>query len=238
MPKNKNGQGSLYLIPSLLSPHAQDSLPSSVLQTIQDLHYFFVENERTTRRFFKKLDKAITIDDRQFSLIDRHHQPDISLLRKWLSSGESVGIVSEAGYPCIADPGNVLVEAAHQIGVTVVPLVGPNAMLMALSASGFNGQSFRFSGYLPRKAGQRVKALKELVKRVQKFKETQIFMEAPYRNEKLFEDIISHLPSQFKLCIAVDITAPTEYIVTRPISDWKNDKPALHKRPAVFLLGI
>ncbi|HLR37427.1 MAG TPA: SAM-dependent methyltransferase [Chitinophagaceae bacterium] len=229
--------GCLYLIPSLLSPEALDSMPPAILQTITTTHHFFVENERTARRFFKKLDHSISIDDRHFSVINRHHEADTRQLKEWLSSGLNVGIVSEAGYPCIADPGHVLVEAAHHIHARIVPLSGPNAMLMALSASGFNGQAFRFSGYIPRKSHLRTKALKNLAKQVQKYNETQIFMEAPYRNDKLVEDIIRQLPPNLKLCIAVDITGEEEFIESRKIKDWKQHQPKLHKKPAVFLLG-
>lgn len=235
--EKKPSTGILYLIPSFLHPHAKDALPTYITDVVQSTFHFFVENERSARRFFKALDKNISIDDRQFSLINKHEKTDLGLLKKWLGSGLNVGIVSEAGYPCIADPGNILVRAAHEIKARVVPLSGPNAMLMALSASGFNGQNFRFSGYLPRDSFQRVKALRALEKKVQQYGETQIFMEAPYRNEKLIEDMLHHLQPNSQLCIAADLTAPTEVIETRSIGKWKKDRPNLHKRPVVFVLG-
>lgn len=235
--KQTPSNGILYLIPSLLHAEAKNTLPTYVTEVIQSTFYFFVENERSARRFFKTMDRNISIDDRQFSLISKHQKTDIALLKKWLEKGYHVGLVSEAGYPCIADPGNILVKAAHELKARVVPLVGPNAMLMALSASGFNGQNFRFSGYLPRISMQRIKALRALEKKVQQYGETQLFMEAPYRNDKLLDDLLHHLQPDTRLCIAADLTAPTEFIDTCSLKDWKQNRPALHKRPVVFLLG-
>lgn len=231
----KNGR--LYLIPSMLSPDAVPTLSPQVVEMIHDLHHFFVENERSARRFFKAIDKSITIDDRNFSLMNTHHSPDTFMLKQWLQKGLDVGVVSEAGYPCIADPGNILVKTAHSIGAAVHPLVGPNAMLLALAASGFSGQRFCFSGYLPQQSAQRIKALKELEKKVQQTGETQLFMETPYRNNRLLNDILGHCRPETLLCIAADLTAETEFIQTRSIQDWKKRVPDLHKRPAVFLLG-
>ncbi len=233
----QNPKGSLYLIPSLLAIQATDSLPPYVLTTIQSIYHFFVENERSAWRFFRRLDRNISIDDRKFSLINTHHTPDHSLFKRWLGEGFDVGIVSEAGYPCIADPGNALVQTAHEMEARVIPLVGPNAMLMALSASGFNGQTFRFAGYLPKTSDKRLNILKSLEKKVQKLGETQIFMETPYRNERLLDDLLRICNPETHLCIAADITAPTEFIVTRSLKEWKKNRPLLHKRPAVFLLG-
>ncbi len=235
--QDQNQTGCLYLIPSLLDIHAIDSIPPHIPETIHSLYHFFVENERSARRYFKLLDRNISIDNREFALINTHHAPDLTLFRNWLKKGFDVGLVSEAGYPCIADPGNVLVCAAHEIRARVIPLAGPNAMLMALSASGFNGQAFRFTGYLPKTSDKRVKALKALEKRSKKYGETQIFMEAPYRNEKLMEDLLRCCTPETLLCIAADLTAPTEFIMTRSLRNWKKNRPDLHKRPAVFLLG-
>lgn len=229
--------GTLYLIPAMLHSEAINTIPPYVTETIRSTFHFFVENERSARRFFKALDKHISIDERQFSLINKHERADVALLNAWLKKGLAVGLVSEAGYPCIADPGHALVRQAHAIKARVVPLSGPNAMLMALSASGFNGQNFRFSGYLPRTSEARIRALRALEKQVQQYGETQLFMEAPYRNEKLLDDLLKHLHPDTELCIAADLTSSTEFIETRSLRGWKKNRPDLHKRPAVFLLG-
>ncbi len=237
MTQKPDALGTLYLIPSLLHAEAVNTIPPYVTAIIRSTFHFFVENERSARRFFKALDKDISIDERQFSLINKHETADVSLCSAWLRKGRDVGLVSEAGYPCIADPGHMLVRLAHELKARVVPLSGPNAMLMALSASGFNGQNFRFSGYLPRSSEGRVKALRMLEKKVQQHGETQLFMEAPYRNEKLLEDVLKSLHPDTQLCIAADLTAPTEFIETRSLRAWKNNRPNIHKRPVVFLLG-
>lgn len=154
-----------------------------------------------------------------------------------MANGDDAGLVSEAGYPCVADPGSGLVALAHRAGARVVPLVGPNAMLMALAASGLNGQRFRFSGYLPIDSKGRVKALLDLEREAWADGSTQLFMETPYRNHALLKDIVEHCRPQTLLCVACDLTAPGEYIRTRPVGEWHKGAPDLHKRPAVFLLG-
>lgn len=234
---NVKHMGSFYLIPSLLSADAPDSLSPQIKEVIRQLHHFFVENERSARRFFKLVDPSISIDDRHFRLINKHHPPDTGLLKQWLLDGLDVGVVSEAGYPCIADPGQMLVKAAHSIHARVCPLTGPNAMLLALAASGLNGQRFRFSGYLPQQPVQRIKVLRELEMKVQRTGETQLFMETPYRNNALLKDILQHCRPETRLCIAADLTAKTEFIRTCSIREWKKQVPDLHKRPAVFLMG-
>jgi 16S rRNA (cytidine1402-2'-O)-methyltransferase len=230
-------KGELYLIPALLSQDSAYILPGYITEVVKSLHHFFVENERSARRFLKILDQSITIDDRHFSIIDSRHAPDINLLRHWLNTGRNAGIISEAGYPCIADPGNLLVTEAHRLGARVIPLVGPNAMLMALAASGFNGQRFCFNGYLPVKSSERIKSLKKLERRMLQTGETQIFMETPYRNNAMVSDVLTCCEPETMFCIAADITAPTEFIRTRSIKAWKDAVPDLHKRPAVFLLS-
>lgn len=232
-----NKQPFLYIIPSFLSSENTSLFPESFIKTVISIHYFFVENERSARRFLKALNKSVVIDNIQFSLINNHENPDLNLFKQWLNQGNEVGIISEAGYPCIADPGNVLVREAHRIGVKVIPLVGPNAMLMALAASGFNGQQFAFSGYLPVKMPERMRALKELEKKMLQTGETQIFMETPYRNNTLINDILQHCQPETLLCIAADITASTEFIKALSIKDWKKSVPELNKKPVVFLLG-
>ena len=230
-------KGILYLIPSFLSPGAANSLAPDFITTLTGIKHFFVENLRSARRFLKTVNQDISIDDLQFSLTDTHHPADLKCLRQWIKAGVSIGIISEAGYPCIADPGNVLVREAHILGAAVVPLVGPNAMLMALAASGFNGQNFTFSGYVPVRNPERAQAIKALEKKVLHEGATQIFMETPYRNNALLQDILTHCHDNTMLCVAVDITAPDEFIRSQSIKDWKNSIPDIHKRPAVFLLG-
>jgi 16S rRNA (cytidine1402-2'-O)-methyltransferase len=232
-----SADGSLYLIPALLSQDTAYVLPAYIREGSGRLRHFFVENERTARRFLRMLDREIPIDALSFSLVNTHHAPDTGRLERWLREGLDVGVLSEAGYPCIADPGSLLVKKAHQIGARVIPLVGPNSMLLALAASGFNGQRFCFSGYVPVKGPERTAVLRALEKKVVSTGETQLFMDTPYRNNALLQDIIACLRPSTLLCIAADLTAPTELIRTKSVGQWKEDMPDLHKRPAVFLLG-
>lgn len=233
----ENKPSCLYMIPSFLSPENTSLFPESFIKIVIGIHHFFVENERSARRFLKALDKSVVIDNIQFNLVNNHEKPDLNILKQWLNQGNDVGIISEAGYPCIADPGNILVKEAHHLGVKVIPLVGPNAMLMALAASGLNGQQFAFSGYLPVKMPERIKALKDLEKKMMYAGETQIFMETPYRNNALVSDILQHCQPETLLCIAADITSASEFIKTKKIKDWEKSVPELNKRPAVFLFG-
>ena len=230
-------KGVLYLIPSFLFPGTTQMMSPHLIETTGRITHYFVENLRTARRFLRALDGSKDIDACHFSWLTVTEPADVALLGRWLESGLEVGVISEAGYPCIADPGEVLVREAQRLGARVIPLVGPNAMLMALAASGLNGEAFAFAGYVPREAAARVKALKELEKRARQRGETQILMETPYRNNQLLGDMLRHLDPATELCVAADITAPTEYIRTLRIGDWKGQLPDLHKRPAVFLLG-
>lgn len=232
-----HASGVLYLIPSLLFPDTASLLPGEVSAVIRETRHYFVENARSARRFLKALDRMLDINACEFSGIGKTQSPDLVRLRKWLEAGMRVGVISEAGYPCIADPGEALVREAHRIGATVIPLVGPNAMLMALAASGLNGEQFCFSGYLPIRSPERVKALKALEKRILQSGETQIFMETPYRNNQMLRDVLHHVQPSMLLCIATDITGPTQFIGTHEIRDWKQQVPDLNKRPSVFLLG-
>lgn len=233
----ENKPASLYIIPSFLHPENTGIFTGSFLTTVISIHHFFVENERSARRFLKALDRSLDINNIQFSPVNNHENPDLNLLEHWLGEGNNAGIISEAGYPCIADPGNMLVKKAHQLGAKVIPLIGPNAMLMALAASGMNGQQFAFSGYLPVKMPERMSALKDLEKKMMQSGQTQIFMETPYRNNALIKDILEYCNPETLLCIAADITSPSEFIKTLSIKNWKKSIPDLNKRPAVFLLG-
>jgi 16S rRNA (cytidine1402-2'-O)-methyltransferase len=231
-----NAPGKVYLIPTVLSPDALQTIPAYITATVQPLKIFFVENERTARRYLKALDRNINIDELQLHPMDEHRPPDTALAKKLLQEGHDIGIMSEAGCPAIADPGHLVVQAAHRINAAVIPLVGPNSILLALMASGMNGQNFQFTGYLPVKPPERVKTLRELETVSQKKGQTQIFIEAPYRNNQLLKDILANCKDHTQLCIAADITGPEEYIHTKTIREWKTAVPELHKRPAIFLL--
>ncbi len=229
--------GQLMLIPVPLATEQINTIPEAVRQRACTLKYYFVENLRTARRFLKAFDKNVDIDAIQFSEINKQSQTDTHLLKQWLKAGFDVGVMSEAGCPGVADPGSELVAVAQELGASVMPYVGPSSILLALMASGFNGQSFRFVGYLPVKEPQRSKIIKELEQLAQKNKETQIFIETPYRNNVLVEELIKHChPHQTKLCIAVDITAPEQMIQTKTLAQWAKSKPDIHKRPAIFLI--
>ncbi|GAA4304372.1 SAM-dependent methyltransferase [Compostibacter hankyongensis] len=227
----------VYLIPCVLSPHTLDVLPAYVAQTAAQLRHFFVENERSARRFLKELCPAIVIDELQLYPMNEHHPPDLSQLRRLLKEKTSLGVLSEAGYPCIADPGKEVVQTAHAAGAAVIPLSGPSSLLLALAASGMNGQNFQFTGYLPVKQEERISTLKALEKRARQLGQTQLFIETPYRNRALLEDILQHCQPATRLCIAADITGPEEFIRTRSVAEWRQHPPPdLHKRPAIFVM--
>jgi 16S rRNA (cytidine1402-2'-O)-methyltransferase len=229
--------GKVYLLPTVLSPDALFTLPAYITERARLIKVFFVENERTARRFLKALDRSINIDELELHLMHENHPPDLAIAKKALQAGKDVGVLSEAGCPAIADPGNLVVQAAHSIGATVVPMVGPSSILLALMASGMNGQNFQFIGYLPIKPPERGKAIKELELESQKKAQTQIFIETPYRNGQMLKDIFANCKDTTLLCIAADLTAPEEYIRTLSLKEWKKiPEPALHKRPAIFLL--
>ncbi|ASZ10799.1 SAM-dependent methyltransferase [Chitinophaga pendula] len=228
--------GKVYLIPTVLSGDALHTLPAAITSIAQQLRVFFVENERTARRFLKALDRNINIDELQLHMMHENHPPDTQLAKKLLLSGTDVGIISEAGCPAIADPGHLIVQIAHSVDAPVIPMVGPSSILLALMASGMNGQHFQFVGYLPVKPFERVKAIRDLEATAHKKKQTQIFIETPYRNNQLLKDILDNCKDFTQLCIAADITGPEEYIKTKTVKDWKKSLPELHKRPAIFLM--
>ena len=195
-----------------------------------------MENARTARRFLRSLHAALVLENIKISEIDKHAGPDLQLLRSWLHKGIDVGIMSEAGCPGIADPGADLVAAAQAIGATVVPLTGPNSLILALMASGLNGQSFCFQGYLPVKEPLRGKKIKDLEALSAKEKQTQLFIETPYRNDQLLTDLLKHCASHTRICIAMNISGPDAFIQTKPVAEWRKNKPVLGKAPAVFLM--
>lgn len=230
--------GKVYLIPTVLhdDEKALEALPSYILDAIKDCTVFFVENEKTARRFFKKLWKEMVIDSYEWHAIHKAEDAVRTKFIQLLKEGKNIGVVSEAGCPGIADPGQILVEAAQQINASIHPLVGPSSILLALMASGMNGQCFQFVGYLPIESSARKKAIKELEEYSHKKNCTQIFIETPYRNNQLVNDVLNTCKSETKFCIAVDITASTESIKTKTVKEWKQKVPELNKRPAIFLL--
>jgi 16S rRNA (cytidine1402-2'-O)-methyltransferase len=230
--------GKVYLIPTVLhnDEKAFEALPSYILTAIKDCSAFFVENEKTARRFFKKLWKEMVIDSYEWYAIHKAEETVKTKLIQLLKEGKNIGIVSEAGCPGIADPGQILIEAAQQINAIVHPLIGPSSILLSLMASGMNGQYFQFVGYLPIDSSERKKAIKELEEYSHKKNCTQIFIETPYRNNQLINDVVSICKAETKFCIAADITASSEIIKTKTIKEWKQQVPELNKRPAIFLL--
>ncbi|GBU07226.1 S-adenosylmethionine-dependent methyltransferase [Bacteroidales bacterium] len=229
---------ALYLIPVTLGDSPIDLvIPSHNRYVIQNIRHFIVENERSARRFIKKIDPAIEIDDLQFYILNKHTSPEV--LAAFLSpifKGEPVGLLSEAGCPAIADPGADIVAIGQKMNVQIVPLVGPSSILLSLMASGFNGQNFAFRGYLPIEAEQRIKTLKKIEQSIYNQDQTQIFIETPYRNSKLVDDILKNCRPTTKLCLAADITCDNEFIKTLTIQEWSKKVPKLEKRPCIFLL--
>ena len=229
---------TLYLIPTSLGETSFDKiLPAYNTEIVSVLKYFIVEDIRTARRFLKKTNPAIVIDDLTFYALNQHTSPEeISTFLKPMIDGHDMGVISEAGCPAIADPGADVVALAQEKQFQVVPLVGPSSILLALMASGFNGQSFAFVGYLPIQPADRSKALKRLESRVFSESQSQIFIETPYRNMKMLEEILSVCQPTTKLCIAADITLETEFIQTKTLKNWKKQLPDLSKRPCIFIL--
>jgi len=226
---------TVYLIPSVLHDEGLQSIPPYITDAVKKCDVFFVENERTARRYFKQLWREMVIDDYEWYVVNEKETP-VETFRQKIRENKTIGIVSEAGCPGVADPGQQLISIAQQMNVEVKPLVGPNSILLALMASGMNGQQFQFAGYLPVKEPERSKAIKELEAESTRKDCTQIFIETPYRNNQLIETIFKTAKPSTQFCIAADITGPTEWIKTKTIAEWKNNIPDIHKRPAIFLL--
>lgn len=230
----------LFLIPAYLSEESPiDFFAPSIKEYILKTDYFFVENEKTARKVIKFFAPEKKQSDLKLFLLDKYSESaDLKDAQKLMKSGQDFGLLSEAGLPCIADPGNLMVKWSHENNIKVIPINGPSSIILALISSGFNGQEFTFNGYLPIDREQKKKQVQFLENQVQKTGYSQIFMETPYRNNQLLEDLIKFLNPNTKLCIAANINHPTEeFIKTLKISDWKNKKPELHKIPAVFVLG-
>ena len=226
----------IYLIPTVLGEDTLQTIPPSVLNAIKECSIFFAENEKTARRYFKQLWREMVIDNYEWHTIHKAENEVKQQFVNAIKQGKTIGIVSEAGCPCIADPGQILVETAQQLNAKVIPLVGPSSILMSLMASGLNGQSFQFVGYLPIDSFERKKKIKELELYSSKQNCTQIFIETPYRNNQLFNDILQACKSETRLCVAVDITASGETIVTQTIANWKIHTHNFHKKQAIFLI--
>lgn len=229
-------KGTVYLIPTFLYENVLETIPAYVLEAIKVCNVFFVENERTTRRYFKSLWKEMVIEDYEWHTIHNAEEEVQHHFIQYLKNGKNIGIVSEAGCPAIADPGQILVKAAQKENAQVKPMVGPSSILLALMASGMNGQKFQFGGYLPIDTAARKVAIKDLEMESAKKNCSQIFIETPYRNNQLIKDLLSICKDDTRLCLAVDITATTENIQTKTILEWKKNIPDIHKRLAIFLL--
>ena len=229
---------ALYLLPVTLGDTPLENvLPVYNNEVTRQIKHFIVEDVRTARRFLKKVDRDINIDELTFYPLNKHTSPDdISGYLKPLINGLSMGVISEAGCPAVADPGADVVAIAQALKLKVVPLVGPSSIILSVMASGFNGQSFAFHGYLPIEPAERVKKLKMLEQRAYSESQTQLFIETPYRNHKMIDDIISNCKPNTKLCVAANITCADEFIQTRSVKEWKGHLPDLSKIPCIFLL--
>lgn len=241
MSENRNAQekkGKLYLIPTTLGDSdPMKVLPAYVKDTIERLDHFIVENEKTARRFIKSILPEKSQPGLHLNTLNKHTAPqEIPTFLTPCNQGIDVGILSEAGCPGIADPGADVVKIAHNQGIQVVPLVGPSSILLTMMASGMNGQNFAFHGYLPIDKSARKNEIKKLERLSLEHNQAQIFIETPYRNDKLLKDLVSYLSPSTRLCIGCDVTLKTEYIKTQPISAWEKTATDLHKRPALFIL--
>ena len=226
----------VYLIPAPLDEESVQVIPAYVLEAVKQCNVFFVENDRTARRYLKKLDKTLVIDDYDWIVIHKAEAQVKNQLMQKLKAGKTIGIISEAGCPGIADPGQILVETAHQQGATIKPLVGPSSILLALMGSGMNGQQFSFVGYLPIEEPNRKRKLNQLEELSARQQSTQIFIETPYRNNQLLETILKTCKPQTRICIAANLTAANEVIQTKTVAEWKKQIPDLHKIPVIFCL--
>jgi 16S rRNA (cytidine1402-2'-O)-methyltransferase len=231
-------KGKLYLLPMTLGDSdVEDVVPTNVLNQIIEFKFLVVENIKTTRRYLKKISREVDIDSITFFELNKHTEPgEINSFLAPCLEGNDVGIISEAGCAAVADPGSVLVGLAHKRGIQVVPFVGPSSILLALMGSGFNGQAFKFNGYLTRDKSKRKHEIRNLETAARKGC-TQLFMETPFRNQPFLDDLLSTLHPETNLCIAADITLATELIQTQSVAQWKKNTPNLHKRPCIFAIG-
>ena len=232
-------KGKLYLLPTILSENSKDSsIPVIVNTYIDRINIFFVENIRTSRRYIKNISSNKDVDDILFYSFGKHDSIDMNKdFLPHILKGKDIGLLSDAGLPCIADPGSKIVEYAHNMQIDVIPFVGPSSIFLSLMASGMNGQNFTFNGYLPINNKEKIRALRNIEIISKKYNTTQIFIETPYRNNKLLNAILKTCNKKTRLCIASNISSPQEYIKTKSISEWKEEKINLHKTPTIFLIG-
>lgn len=233
-----DSKGKLYLIPSILAENTSDKVISpQIKEIVKNTQFYLVEDLRTARRYISSLKVGLTIENLQMEILNKKTRPgELPLLMKPLLEGMDMGIISEAGCPGIADPGAIAVSYAHEKGIQVVPISGPSSMFLALMGSGFNGQSFSFHGYLPIDKKEKVAAIKRLEAESSQHRRTQIFMETPFRNNQLLEDLKNTLHPETRLCVAKNLTASDEQILTKKISEWRRTNLDLHKTPTVFVL--
>lgn len=231
-------KGKLYLIPTRLGDNAPlEVLPISIKRVIESVDEYIVENEKTARRFIKKISSGKSQSSLKIHILNKYTEADeLPAFLNGCLDGKPIGLLSEAGCPGVADPGADVVQIAHDQDIQVVPLVGPSSILLALMSSGMNGQSFTFNGYLPIDKGERKSTLKQLERISFDKNQSQIFIETPYRNNKMLEDICASLNDKTRVCVACDLTLPTEYIKTMPVKAWKRNSVDLHKRPAIFII--
>lgn len=225
----------VYLIPSQLDETGYQAIPDYITDAVKNCQVFFVENERSARRFLKKLWREMVIDNYEWYVSDGTKSTEAHFINK-IREAKTIGIISEAGCPGVADPGQELVLIAQKMNVVVKPLVGPSSILLALMASGMNGQHFQFVGYLPIKDPERTRAIKELEAESLKKNTSQIFIETPYRNNQMIEALLKNCNPATRLCIATGLTGEKEWIKTKSIEEWKKEKPDIHKRPAIFII--
>jgi 16S rRNA (cytidine1402-2'-O)-methyltransferase len=230
--------GKLYIIPTTLGEmNPEDVMPQTIKRSIDFIDDYIVENDKTARKFIKSIAPEKKQAELRLSLLNKHTEvADYQNMIQPLLEGKNVGLMSEAGCPGVADPGAVIVKLAHEKGIQVVPLVGPSSILLAIMASGMNGQSFTFNGYLPIDAIEKKSTLKQLERISFEKNQSQLFIETPYRNNKIFEDMLATLQPNTHICVACDITLPTEFIKTLTVNDWKKNKVDLHKRPCIFII--
>ena len=233
-----NGTPALFLLPVPLSDTEPASvMPAENIEVARRVKHFIVENIRSARRFLKRRDRLIDIDSLTFTELNEHTDPShVATMLEPMERGEDMAIVSEAGCPAVADPGALAVAEAQRRGFKVCPLVGPSSILLSLMASGFNGQTWAFAGYLPHQADERMRRLREMQRRIERENQTQIFIETPYRNNKLIAELTRILPGNMLLCVASDLTGPSESIITRPLSKWAKATYDYDKIPTIFLL--
>lgn len=227
---------TIYLVPCVLAEGATEAIPAYVMDAVKKCAVIFAENERTARRFLKAMDKAVVIDDYEWFPIHKAETEQLQNFRQKITENKTIAIISEAGCPGIADPGQVLIKLAQEMGCTVKPLVGPSSIILALMASGMNGQQFEFVGYLPIDNNEKIKRIKELEASSLKNNSTKIFIETPYRNDQLFDSLVKTCDSKTMISISSNLTAENEAVISMSAGSWKHKKPALHKQPAIFLM--